>query len=237
MSNRADNIKAMCPANQPGKGGSIPTSALQFQAGREDDAAALVMRWHYSRRMPSAIQFVGSFHRAGGLFGDCGEPVAACIFSIPPTRWGEPVLELSRLVRAEGVSVPLSKLIKLCCVYLKRKDADLLVSFADWTQRHHGGVYQSASWNYDGQRDRQMDGLVIDGVFNPGRSCNSRFGTRSPENVAGILGTSHSVVPHYDEGKHLYWKALNERGAAKAARLGLKATAYPKPRAEVGCPA
>jgi hypothetical protein len=224
-----DGVKAARRPNQGEGSGSIPTSGLFFQFGKVDDARALVKRYHYSRRMPSNVQFVGTFHAAGGLYGDCGEAVAATVVTIPPTRWSEPVLELARLVRVEGSWVPLSRLIKLTCVYLKRMGGDLIVSFADWTQKHHGGIYQAANWNFDGLRDRCMDGLVIDGKFLPGRSCNSRYGTRSVDEVRKVLGPSFTVEPHYDEGKYLYWKAITGAGAAKAERLGLKAGAYPKP--------
>lgn len=202
---------------------------LHFRTGCNDEAADLVMRFHYSRRIPSNVQFVGTLHEPGGLFGDYGKAVAAVFFSIPPTRWSEPVLELSRLVQ-DGSQPPLSQLIGNACKALRKQGADLLVSFADRTHGHHGGVYQSASWQYDGCRDRMMDGLMIDGAFWPGRSCNSRFGTRSPTKVSAIIG--REVLPHYDEGKHLYWKALGSKGNAKAATLGLKAETYPKPNLE-----
>lgn len=198
---------------------------LHFRDGCLDEAVDLVKRFHYSRRVPSNVQFVGTLHDAGGLFGDYGRAVAAVFFSIPPTRWSEPVLELSRLVRADR-RVPLTQLIARSCDALKRSGNDLLVSFADRTHGHHGGVYQAASWAYAGCRDRNMDGLVIDGVFWPGRTCNSRFGTRSPVKVSAVLG--REVTPHYDEGKHLYWRALGPRGRAKAHRLGLIELAYPK---------
>jgi hypothetical protein len=73
-----------------------------------------------------------------------------------------------------------------------------------------------------------MDGVFIDGTFVPGRSCNARYGTQSPRQLAERLA-GHTVEPHYDEGKHLYWRALNREGKRKAERLGLKSLAYPKP--------
>jgi hypothetical protein len=193
------------------------------------EADALIMRWHYSHRVPKNIQAVGMWRLDGGLFGDTGPAVAACYFSIPPTRWGEPVLELSRLVRAEGVALPpLSGLIAETVRWVKRKRlADLVVSFADATHSHHGGVYQAASWQYDGQRAASMDGVIYGGQLVPGRSANSIWGTRSPAKLAerGII-----VAPHYDEGKYLYWRAVNRAGSQQAKRLGLRAMAYPKPQ-------
>lgn len=183
----------------------------------------MVERFHYSKRVPSNVQFVGSLHRDGGLFGDAGEIVAAAFFSIPPTRWGEHVLELSRLVRGES-PVDLSALVSQCLAHLKRKGECLVVSFADRTQGHHGGVYQACSWKYAGCRERRMDGVIYNGVFVPGRSANSRWGTQSPTKLAEM---GVSVEPHYDEGKHLYWKPLNVAGKTRAKRLGLLSIPYP----------
>ena len=197
-----------------------------FRDGRIDEASDLVKQHHYSGRVPSNIQFVGTLHDHGGLFGDYGKAVAAVFFCIPPTRWSQPVIELARLVRADQ-QVPLTMLLSLSCKRLKSAGHDLLVSFADRTQGHHGGIYQAASWKYAGCRNRQMDGVLLDGVFVPGRSCNSKWGTRSPEKLTQILG--RKVMPHYDEGKHLYWRALGSKGAAKAASLGLHSLVYPKP--------
>lgn len=203
---------------------------LHFRTGCIDEAVDLVKRHHYSRRSPSNIQFIGTLHDEGGLFGDYGKAVAAVFFCIPPTRWSEDVLELSRLVRADQ-RVPLSQLIALACRRLKVMGADLLVSFADKTQGHHGGIYQAASWNYAGARDRSCDGVMLNGVFVPGRSCNSQWGTRSPQKLAILL--KQDVQPHYDEGKHLYWRALGPRGEAKARRLGLESLPYPKPQVQL----
>ena len=37
--------------------------------------------------------------------------------------------------------------------------------------------------------------------------------------------------PHFDEGKHLYWKPLMVAGKTRAKRLGLRDEPYPKPNA------
>lgn len=220
MSIRAESVEGGTPRNHRGRGGSIPASALFFHAGEYDEAERLVLKHHYSHRMASNVQFVGTLWRGGGLFSNKGECVAAAIFTIPPTRWGEPCWELSRLVRAEQ-RLPLTMLISLSLRAIRKTSlCDLIVSFADRTQNHEGYVYRAANWNYGGLRERQMDGVMIDGRFVPGRSANSAYGTRSPSRLA----ERHGIVaePHYDEGKHLYWVALNRCGAAKAFRLGLK---------------
>ncbi len=199
---------------------------FHFRDSQWDDACELVEKHHYSKRVPANVQFVGSLHEPGGLFGDCGEIVAACFFSIPPTRWSEPVLELSRLVRAEQ-KVPLSSLISQSARVLKKRGERLLVSFADRTQGHFGGVYQSASWLYAGCRERRMDGVIWKGEFVPGRSANSRWGTQSPTRLS-TMGIQ--VSPHYDEGKHIYFRHLCVAGKSSAKRLGLLSKPYPANR-------
>lgn len=200
-------------------GGAIPASSLHFRTGRRQEAEAMVLTHHYSRRVPSNVQMVGSLHLDGGLFGGDGSMVAAAFWSIPPTRWAEPVIELTRLVRADA-RVPLTFLIARCARELKRIGHDLLVSFADRTQGHEGYVYRASNWTYAGCRQRTNDGVLINGVFHPGRTCNSLFGTRSPDKLRQMF-PHKSIEPHYDEGKHCYWLALGSRGVAKAKRLGL----------------
>lgn len=204
--------------------------SFAFRVGMTDEANALVVAHHYSRRPPANVQCVGTWHEQGGLFGDYGEAVAACFFSIPPTRWSEDLLELTRLVRRPDVMVPLTGLISATCRHVaKSRDFDLLVSFADKTQGHHGGIYQAASWHYAGARDRRMDGVLINGTFYPGRTCNSLWGTRSPTRLLARW-PDKQIEPHFDEGKHLYWRALTKEGKRKAERLGLKVLPYPKPQ-------
>jgi hypothetical protein len=214
------SVKRCTTADHAVRRGAIPARSLHFLCGQMEDARGLVKRYHYSHRVPSSIQFVGSLHRDGGLFGDQGEMVAAAFFSSPPTRWSENVLELSRLVRVDGLRVPLTFLISRCCSELKRKGNDLLVSFADNTQGHQGYVYRASNWNFHGKREPSMDGLIVNGAFIPGRTCNARFGTRSPSKLMGMY-PNFEIEPHYDEGKFLYWKALGNRGIQKAKRLGL----------------
>jgi len=202
-----------------------------YASNRLNEASALVEKYHYSHRPPANVQFVGSIHLGGGLFGDLGECVAACFFSIPPTRWKESVWELSRLVRKDDFQFPLTQLISKCCNWIKNSQ-DLLVSFADIGFHHHGGIYQAASWNYHGARDSRMDGLIVNGEFVPGRTANSLWGTRSPQKLKG-LKPLWEITPHYDIGKHLYWRALSKSGQIKAEKLSLFKLPYPKPSQEV----
>lgn len=73
-----------------------------------------------------------------------------------------------------------------------------------------------------------MDGLLVNGKFYPGRTCVSKFGTRSPV-LLKDKRPEWDILPHFDEGKHLYWKALDKNGLKKAQEYGLEAHPYPKP--------
>jgi hypothetical protein len=125
------------------------------------------------------------------------------------------------LVRAER-RVPLTLLIGLTMRATRRAGFDLCVSFADKTQGHEGGVYRAASWNFAETRDRTMDGLIVNGAFVPGRNCNHEWGTRSPDKLRERF-PDWVIEPHFDEGKHLFWRALKSSGLDKAKRLGLTA--------------
>jgi hypothetical protein len=193
-------------------------------------ANALVTKHHYSHRPIQLPILSGTLHEAGGLTGNFGRPVAACIFSIPSARWSErTIIELTRLVRVDDVQVPLTALIARCCKQLKAQRYHLLVSFADSQQDHHGGIYQAASWSYHEQRKSINDGFIIDGYFHPKRSCHSRWGESSMTGLRKVLGPNATIEAHYDVGKHLYWRALTKEGLEMAKRLGLGSNPYPKP--------
>lgn len=223
MTMRDCGVDGNTPASHAGEGGSIPAQSLFFHLGEIDEARDLVLKHHYSGRWPPGAMTIGTLWTAGGLFGTKGECVAACVFGEPAARWSHPVGELTRLVRVPDKRVPLSMLVAMTC---RKAKADLLVSFADVTQGHHGGVYQACGWNYHGQRERRMDGVIYGGSLVPGRAANSAWGTQSPSKLAAM---GIDVEPHYDEGKHLYWKARTKAGIEQAASLQLASTPYPKP--------
>lgn len=182
----------------------------------------LILSHHYSKRMPSNIQ---------ASFGVISSQLdAAIIFGIPAAKWREEVLELQRLVRLPDYDKPLTALVAYASDALRREGWNLLVSYADPDQDHHGGIYQAAGWHYGGFRQPCMDGILFDGEFMHGRSCHHKWRTRSPHKLRLIM-PDRNIQPHYDKGKYLYWRPLNVSGKTKAKRLGLQKLAYPKPDA------
>ena len=221
--------KSTRPAHQPGTAGANPSRSLFYHVGHYDEARIMVERHHYSGRMASNVQTVVTAHEPGGLFGTVGDPIAACVFSLPPTRWSQPVWELSRLVALPGSDAPLTQLIAHACKAVRQaRQVALVVSFADTGENHHGGVYQAAGWFYHGLRKPRLDGVYINGAFYPGRTANSMFGTQSPDKLRAMF-PQREIEPHYDSGKHLYWKPMHRKGWRKAESLGLERREYPKP--------
>jgi hypothetical protein len=219
-------VKSTCVASVEAHGGyqsagsgSIPAATLHLWIDETDAAETLVKRFHYSRRWPSNVQLVVTAHESGGLFGNKGEALAAVVYSIPGPRWSKPVWELSRLVRRDDSKVPLSWLIaRSVGIIRKRKAADLLVSFADKKQSHHGGVYKASNWRYAGLRAPADEGVMVDGLFVPGRSANSRWGTRSVSKLAAKGITATRVI---DEGKHLFYMPVSAMGKTWAGEMFL----------------
>lgn len=206
------------------KSGSIPAATLHLWIGETDEAANLVERYHYSHRWPSNVQFVMTAHESGGLFDNKGRTVAAVVYSIPGTRWSVPMLELSRLVRVDDAIPPLSWLIAQSLRRIKRdRLADLVVSFADVQHGHHGGVYRASNWRHHGIRPASVEGVIVNGTFIPGRSANSRFGTRSPEKLREI---GIDAQAKWDQGKHLYWYPITPSGLDAANAVGLQSIGW-----------
>ena len=206
-----------------------PDTALFMHTGETDVAKALVKRYHYSRRWPGNVMLCCTWHEAGGLFGDSGEAVAACLFTVPPPAWSEPLWELSRLVRRDDADISLTKLIGAGVRFIQSKRmTDLIISYADTTQGHHGGIYQAGSWSYNGLRKPNETGVMVDGVFYPAWTARDNWGA---SHANGLRKLGIDATPVFDTGKHLYWRALSRSGQRKADRLGLLSLPYPKPRA------
>ena len=194
---------------------------MEFFVGQNMWTDALVLNEHYSHSLPSFTCLVVGIRRKHKV-------TAACYFSNSASgRWTEQLVELSRLVKLKTEETQLTQLISFGLKTIKKmKESkyNLCISYADYSRNHHGGIYQAASWNYHGKRKRRLSGFILNGEFVHRRSAYSRFGSSSID----IL-KKHKGEPFYDDGKYLYWKALNKKGKAKAKKLELQKNEYPKP--------
>jgi hypothetical protein len=194
-----------------------------------DELWPLVRDYHYSKRMAGLVRHAFAWREVGGLFGETGEPVAGVIYSQPVNRnFPEHAAELSRLIRHNDFDGKLSELVAWSLRWLRgNTTAPFVLSYADTTQGHHGGIYQACGFVYIGATAPGHIGYNCeDGTFVHGRNCNSRFGTRSVEAIAKI---KPDWVPVYGEPKHLYIFPLRQKWATIARKHGWQAKPFPKP--------
>ena len=224
-------------------------NTFYFHTGEKQTARELVLKYHYSGRCHENPILVGSLHfGGGGLYDDKGELVATCIFSLSNNNtWSLKkvnLIELVRLCRKEEVQVPLSWLVSHTVKELKKlRRFDIVISYADATQDHHGGIYQACSWNFHTYRQPKEDGLIIDGTFVPKRTVSTRYGTYRRDKLGEMFdevkqetlyGTEVKNIEwgsHVDKGKYMYWIPLNKTGKKIAKRvLNFESNEYPKPK-------
>jgi hypothetical protein len=196
-----------------------------FQVIKTKNMLELVEKFHYSARLNTNEIISYGIRREDDTLS------AAALIS--PTRYKEPVVALGRLVAAPDCAVKMSQFIAWCCDDLRKRGHKLIVSFADNTFGHHGGLYQACGWRFDGLRKPTNDGLFIDGVFVPGRTLNLRYGTRSAEKLralAAVLGEIAKLGIATDAEAESY---IAERGYLIPRDGVLEATHKIKPDSKV----
>ena len=109
-------------------------------------------KWHYSRRLPMPpIVHVGIWENK--------EFVGCVLFSRGAnyqlaSPYGLKMMEVAELVRVamRKHSTPVSRIIAIAMKFLRKNSPGirLIVSFADPTEGHHGGIYQAGGWLYAG---------------------------------------------------------------------------------------
>lgn len=108
--------------------------------------------WHYSKCMPkNKLVKIGAWEN--------GHFIGVILFSYSVSRHiGNPYglsmfecCELSRIALTKH-KTPVSKIIAIALKFLKKSNPgiQLIVSFADTKEGHHGGVYQATNWIYTG---------------------------------------------------------------------------------------
>lgn len=184
-----------------------------------------VEHWHYSQRMPmpplvrvgvwEGSDYIGCVLFGRGATQNLGRP-----YGLGPTE----VCELVRIALCEH-RAPVSRIGTIALKMMQRANPGLrlVVSFADPSEGHHGGIYQAMGWLYSGmsapdksywyegrwQHSREIRG----GAFGQGRKLADY--SHLPTRVAA--------------GKHRYLFPLDK---AMAAQIEPLRQPYPK-RADV----
>jgi hypothetical protein len=117
---------------------------MEFIQTNKKEVRDLLDKYHYIGSQCADPCFVFSWIHDG-------VPFAAALFAPPAAfAWGKNALELVRLVRSEEAGPPLTKFLSQCVHAIRTTRYNLLVSYADPSVGHHGGIYQAASWIYVG---------------------------------------------------------------------------------------
>lgn len=189
-----------------------------------------VMNWHYSKAMPSGKlvkygvwendEFVGSV-----IYGRGATPRLGTSYGLDQTE----VCELVRVALKNGHKAPTSQIVAQTIKMIKSENPglQLIVSFADSAQNHHGGIYQAMNWIYCGESLAHR--FKINGELMHPRSVGAKYGYGGqsiPWLKKNVDANAEKVmVP----GKHRYLYPLNKQMRRKIAKL-----AEPYPRAVEG---
>lgn len=121
--------------------------------------------------------------------------------------YGLTMLECSELCRValNNHATPVTRILSVAFKFLRSRcpNLRLIVSFADPSQGHHGGIYQGGNWVYAGQTEQGRE------YFHQGKWKHSReveyggFGSGGPKITKGL-------PKRVTVGKHRYLMPLDD---------------------------
>lgn len=140
-----------------------------------------------------------------------------------PRRWNLRMTEICELVRIALTShqTPVSRIVAIALrmLHVANPGLQLVVSYADTSQGHHGGIYQAGNWLYVGRSQGSIE------WFHAGRWKHNREITSGAFGHARKLADYRHLPKRKTLGKHTYVMPLE---AATRERLLPLATPYPK---------
>lgn len=199
-----------------------------------------------------ALEFLGAHHYLRGVGGsamiyalrDEAELFGVCAFQRPCSEnvcralFGEAhsmhVTELSRLALSPRSPLPASAFVSRATrAFLQERERRAmtpiyaLISFADSTQAHHGGVYQAMSWLYLGESVATGHPRFVDSA---GRTRHRRQNGRVVS-ATEARERGWRVIPTERVVKHRYLRILGSSRQRRALRRALRypVLPYPKP--------
>ncbi len=162
-------------------------TSLKIDWATHEAAKYACENWHYSRCMP-----VGKIVKIGAW--ESGKFIGVVLFSrgAAPNllkRYGLTQFEGCELTRVALTKhlTPVSRILSVSIRFLKQQSPGLrlIVSFADPSQGHHGGIYQATNWTFNGyQAEGGAREYLIDGKWVHTKSASIKFGTQSSAEIA-----------------------------------------------------
>lgn len=204
---------------------TVPARGL-FVAPCSREAADFDCRaFHYSGCLPAGRALFYGVWEDGQHAGCVVVSRGACAnIGRPFGLRQDQVAEVTRIALRPGHVAPVSQVLAVVVRLLRRSNPglELLISYADQRQGHHGGVYQGAGWVYLGETGREAT-LFLHGREVHARTVSSRFGTRD------VQWLRANVDPHVRRidcpPKHKYALGLTPTMRERLAPL---ARPYPK---------
>lgn len=196
--------------------------------------------WHYSHKIPAGKLFsVGVWedkHFLGVvIFSHGANPQIGKPYNLTQNQ----CVELTRVALRNHKGVFVSEILSKALTYLKQNQPNLVlvVSYADPSQGHKGGIYQATNWVYVG-RGQTIPKYVRNGKTLHSKSI-SEFVARHKALALKFDGDNYEFVKKYWDknitrtktpGKHKYLMPLNKKARRKLKPISLP---YPK-RADDG---
>jgi hypothetical protein len=208
-------------------GGSTPTPSLQsyriFPIPNQQ-AQDLVKKNHYlHRQAPCSFAF--------GLF--LGSDILGVVMygtpSSSPLRSGiagpenaSNVIELTRLWIDD--SVPKNGESYLIGRTLRKVNKEIVVSFADTSQNHVGGVYQATNWIYTGLSAKRTN-WTIAGINKHSQTIGDKY---TAKELREKFGDRFSLQPRARKHRYVYFNCSQKRKMELMAMLRYTPQPYPK---------
>lgn len=184
---------------------------LKIDWAPHEAAKYAVETWHYSRVLPvPPLVKVGAWER--------GKFIGVVIFSrgannnlLKPFGLGPTEgCELTRVALTKH-NTPVSRIVRLAVQFLRRNSSALrlVVSFADPSEGHHGGIYQAGNWVYTGRQPPTTEYIAPDGKQWHGRMV-SKDGRIKVQGKYRNCWRIDQCVPVEKPGKHRYLMPLDD---------------------------
>ena len=170
-----------------------------------------VENWHYSQVLPVPPlvkigawedgKFIGVVIFSRGANNNLLKP-----FGLTATEG----CELTRIALTNH-ETPVSRIVRFALKFLKQNSPDLklIVSFADPSEGHHGGVYQAGNWIYTGRQPATTEYISPDGRQWHGRMV-SKNGIIKVQGKYRPCWRIDQCNPVEKPGKHRYLMPLDD---------------------------
>ena len=186
-----------------------------------------VEHWHYSKRMPkSKILHIGAWERdkfiGCVLYGYGATPEIGKPYGLKQIQ----ICELVRVALRPHDNYT-SRIVALSLKLLKKQSPGVrcVVSFADTTQGHHGGIYQATNWIYTGSEEYHA--YRVNGEVVHPRVLHLRFGVGG-QSIPWLRANVDANAERISNGiKHKYVMPLDD-----AMRKQIEPLRKPYPKRE-----